>query len=434
MLKTTPRFPFGLLFIALLSLCFFGFWASTGFSQKKEAFIIEMDSAISSGTAGFLSEGIQEAQKRGSELIVIRLDTSGGLGASMKSMVKEIMNSPIPVVVYVAPKGAGAASAGVLITVAAHVAAMAPGTNIGAAHPVGQGGEDIKGAMGDKVLNDAASYGRSIAQEKGRNAEWIEKAIRNSVSITANEAVQYKVVDLVAEDINDLLKLLDGRQVTLNKEKITLHTKDLDQYFYRPSFRDKVLGIISDPTIIALLMMIGMAGIGFEIYNPGLIFPGVVGAISIILAFYGMQTLPVNYAGLLLMALAVIFFIAEIKVSSYGLLALGGTVSFILGSIMLFEDVAAISLKFLIAAGVIVGGSFMVMTALVIRAHRSKIQSGEQGLMGEIGVVKQALDPEGIVFVHGELWKAVADEKISEGEKVIVEKIQGLVLKVGKKN
>jgi membrane-bound serine protease (ClpP class) len=439
MYRTTPRPLFSLLFIALLSLCFFGFWASTGLSQKKEAFIIDLQADIGSGTAGFLNDGIQEAQKRGSELIIIRLDTPGGSISAMQTMVKDILNSSIPIVVYVAPKGASAASAGVLITVAAHVAAMAPGTNIGAAHPVPASlpfipmpEESKKSVETEKTMNYFTGYARSIAQEKGRNADWVEKAIRDSASITANEALALKVVDLIAENLDDLLKQLDGREITVNKEKRILQTKNIDQYSYRPSFRDKVLGYISSPTIILLLFLIGLGGIGYEIFHPGTIFPGVIGGIAIILFAYAIQFLPVNYSGLLLIALGIAFFIAEVKVSSYGLLAVGGTVAFILGAIMLFKDVGGISLKFTIACAVLTGGFFMVVTALVIRTHRSKVQSGQQGLIGEKGVARQTLDPEGMVFVHGELWKAISPEKILLDEKIVVEEVNGLVLKVKK--
>ncbi|RPI76900.1 MAG: nodulation protein NfeD [Desulfobacteraceae bacterium] len=437
MFKANPRSRFSLLWTVLLSICFFCFWTSPGFSQNKEVFIIDLQSDISAGTAGFLSDGIQKAQKRGSELIVILLDTPGGSVSAMQTMVKDIMNSPLPIVVYVAPKGASAASAGVLITVAAHVAAMAPGTNIGAAHPVPASlpfipmpEENKKSVETEKTLNYFTGYARSIAQEKGRNADWVEKAIRDSASVTANEALTLKVVDLIAENLDDLLKQLDGREITVNKVKRTLQTKDLDEYSYRPSFRDKVLGYISSPMMILLLFLIGIGGIGYEIFHPGAIFPGVIGGIAIILFAYAIQFLPVNYSGLLLIALAIAFFIAEVKISSYGLLAVAGTVSFILGAIMLFKDVGGISLKFIITCAVLTGGFFMVVTALVIRTHRSKVQSGQQGLIGEKGIVKQTLDPEGVVFVHGELWKAISAEKISADEKIAVEKVNGLVLTV----
>jgi len=416
----------GMLCLALVSL-----GKTVLLGKESEVTIIELEGPINPGAAAFLTRGLEDAEKSGSELVIIRLDTPGGLVPSMRMMVKGIMNSPVPVVVYVAPKGAGAASAGVMITVSAHVAAMAPGTNIGAAHPVGAGGKDIDKDMSEKVVNDMASYGRGIAQDKGKNAEWVEKAIRESVSITAEEAVEKKVVDLVAADIDELLKLLDGREIQLKQGKVTLKTKDLAKLYFKPGFRDTVLRIIGDPNIAYILMMIGLAGLYFELAQPGAVFPGVIGAISLILAFYSFQTLPVNYAGLLLIALAVIFFIAEIKVASYGVLSLGGIVSLTLGSIMLFEDVG-VSLRLMAPTIVLIGGFFVIVSTLAFRAYRSKPQSGMEGLIGEVGIVQKPIDPEGLVFVHGEYWRATSSEKLEPGEMVSVEEVTGLILKVRK--
>ena len=424
-------------FMALISFVFLGvislamgiFEPSQGFPEEREALIIELEGPINPGNATFMTRGMKEAETRGSSLIIIRLDTPGGLASSMRTMIKAIMNSRIPVVVYVAPKGAGAASAGVMVTVSAHIAAMAPSTNIGAAHPVAAGGKDIGKTMSDKVVNDMASYGRGIAQEKGRNGEWVEQAIRESVSITADEAVKKNVVDLVAADIDELLELIDGREITLQGSKITLKTKGLKQRYYHPGVRDKILKIISDPNIAYILMMIGLAGLYFELAHPGVIFPGVIGAISLILAFYSFQTLPVNYAGLLLIILGIVFFIAEVKVASYGVLSLGGLTSLTLGSIMLFEDVG-VSLSLMMPTLVLVGGFFIVVSTLAFRAYHSKPKTGMEGMIGEVGLVKEPIDPEGLVFVHGEYWRAKAREKIEPGEDVEVESVQGLVLNV----
>ncbi len=420
-----------LLLVGILSLALVSLGKTVGLTKGGEVRIIELEGPINPGAAAFLTRGLEDAEKQGVELIIIRLDTPGGLVPSMRTMVKGIMNSAVPVVVYVSPKGAGAASAGVMITVSAHVAAMAPGTNIGAAHPVGAGGKDIDKDMSEKVVNDMASYGRGIAQDKGKNADWVEKAIRESVSITAEEALEKKVIDLVAGDVDELLKLLDGREVELKQGKVTLKTKGLAKTTYEPGFRDAVLRIISDPNIAYILMMIGLAGLYFELSHPGAIFPGVIGAISLILAFYSFQTLPVNYAGLLLIALAVIFFIAEIKVASYGILSLGGIVSLTLGSIMLFEDVG-VSLRLMAPTIVLIGGFFVIVSTLAFRAYRAKPQSGVEGLIGEVGVVQKPIDPEGLVFVHGEYWRAVSSEKLEPGEMVAVEEVTGLLLKVKK--
>jgi membrane-bound serine protease (ClpP class) len=316
-----------------------------------------------------------------------------------------------------------------MVTVAAHVAAMAPGTNIGAAHPVAAGGKEIEKTMSEKVVNDMAAYARGIAEDKGRNGEWVEKAIRESVSITADEAVEKNVVDLIAKDMDDLLRQLDGREVSLATGKVTLKTADLAKVHYRPGFRDRVLRTISDPNIAYILMMIGLAGLYFELSHPGAIFPGVIGAISLILAFYSFQTLPVNYAGLLLIALAIILFIAEVKVASYGVLSVGGLVALTLGSIMLFEDVS-VSLKLMAPTIVLVGGFFVVVASLAFRAYRGKPASGREGLIGEKGLVEKTLDPEGLIFIHGEYWRATAPEKIQEGERVTVEDVDGLMLRV----
>jgi len=415
--------------LGLFSIVILVFGIPRGYCGEGEVMIIDLEGAISPGNTTFLIRGLEDAQKREAALAVIRLDTPGGLGSSMRTMIKAIMNATIPVVVYVSPHGAGAASAGVMITISAHVAAMAPGTNIGAAHPVTAGGKDIDKTMSEKVVNDMASYARGIAKDKGRNAEWVEKAIRESVSITAKEAVRMKVVDLMAKDVNELLSLLDGREITLKDRKVTLNTKDLVKVHYKPGFRDRVLKIISDPNIAYILFMIGLAGLYFELSNPGVIFPGVIGAISLILAFYSFQTLPVNYAGLLLIVLAIIFFIAEVKVTSFGLLSLGGLVSLTLGSIMLFED-ARVSLKLMMPTIIMIGVFFIVISSLAFRAYRTRPVSGKEGLIGKIGLVKETIDPEGLIFVRGEYWQATSTEKIEPGEKVEVEGADGLLLKI----
>ncbi len=404
---------------------------SQGPLESNEAMIIELEGSINPGTAMYVIRGLEKAKKDGAALSIIRLDTPGGLASSMRSIVKAILNSPVPVVVYVGPKGAGAASAGVMITVAGHVAAMAPGTNIGAAHPVAAGGKEIEKTMSEKVVNDMASYARGIAEGKGRNGVWVERAIRESVSITADEAVKHKVVDLIAEDIDELLEILDGRQVSMPGGVITLKTKGLKKTYFRPGFRDRILRTISDPNIAYILMMIGLAGLYFELSHPGAIFPGVIGAISLILAFFAFQTLPVNYAGLLLIVLAIILFIAEVKVTSYGILSIGGLISLTIGSIMLFEDVG-VSLRLMMPTIVLVGGFFVVVASLAYRAYRTRPKGGSEGLLGEVGLVKERIDPEGLVFVHGEYWHAESKEKLDPGEKIEVVGVHGLILRVKK--
>ena len=395
--------------------------------------VIELEGAINPGTDLFATRGIKQAQKNGYSLVIIRLDTPGGLDTSMRSIIKAMLNSTVPVVVYVAPRGARAASAGVMITIAAHVAAMAPQTNIGAAHPVSAGGKEINKTMSEKVVNDMVAYARSIAKDRKRNQEWVEKAIRESVSITADVAVKQNVVDLVAKDMDDLLTLLDGREIMLDTGKLTLQTKDLKIVYVTPGWRDRILNTISNPNIAYILMMIGLAGLYFELSHPGAILPGVVGAISLILAFFSFQTLPVNYAGLLLIALAIIFFIAEIKVTSYGLLSLAGLISLTLGSIMLFENVG-VSLKLMMPTIVLIGGFFVGIAFLAFRAYRRKPKGGRDGLIGESGVVEEKIDPEGLIFAHGEYWRATSNEVVEEGEKVRIIGLRGLKLIVEKEN
>jgi membrane-bound serine protease (ClpP class) len=401
------------------------------YASQKIVTVIELEGTINPGTAQFVKKALERAETREYSLAIIRLDTPGGLDTSMREIVKSILNSSVPVVVYVAPRGARAASAGMMITVAAHVAAMAPQTNIGAAHPVSAGGKEIDKTMSEKVVNDMVAYVRSIAKERGRNQDWVERAVRESVSITADVAVRENVVDLVAGDVEDLLNLLDGREVVLDKSTIRLETKGLRLIYDTPGWRDRVLNTISNPNIAYILMMIGMAGLYFELAHPGAILPGVIGAISLILAFFAFQTLPVNYAGFLLIALAIIFFIAEIKVSSYGLLSLAGLISLTLGSVMLFEDVG-VSLRLMMPTIVLIGAFFVGVAYLAFRAYRRKPKGGMEGLLGELGVVEERIDPVGLVFAHGEYWKATCDEVVEEGEKVEIVGARGLELRVKK--
>ncbi len=422
---------FCFVFISLAILGIPGFGTPGMALAENEVFIIELEGSINPGTAMYVVRGLEKAAKQGAGLAILRLDTPGGLASSMRTIIKAILNSPIPVAVWVGPSGAGAASAGVMVTVAAHIATMAPGTNIGAAHPVTAGGKDIDKTMSEKVVNDMAAYARGIAEDKGRNGEWVEKAIRESVSITADEALENNVIDLVAKDIDELLQKIDGREINVSGGKITLKTADLKKTYFRPSWRDKVLKTISDPNIAYILMMIGLAGLYFELSHPGAIFPGVIGAISLILAFFSFQTLPVNYAGLLLIALAIIFFIVEVKVTSYGILSIGGLISLTIGSIMLFEDVR-VSLNLMLPTILLVGGFFVVVASLAFRAYRVRPMSGTDGLLGEVGMVKERIDPEGLIFVHGEYWRAKARERVEPGEKVEVEGVEGMVLSVKK--
>ena len=393
--------------------------------------VTKVSGTVNPGMADYISSCVHQASTRDAECLVIQLDTPGGLAQSMRSIVKTIFASPVPVVVYVGPSGARAASAGVMITLAADIAAMAPGTNIGAAHPVNLGQKEMDETMSDKVVNDMVAYVRSIAERRNRNSEWPEKAVRESVSVTEKEALELNVIDLVAADLDALLSRIDGWELP-GKESV--RTAGAERVVLTETLRDKVLKIISDPNVAYLLMMIGLAGLYFELSHPGTIFPGVVGAISLILAFFAFQTLPVNYAGILLIGLALVLFILEMKITSYGLLSLGGIICLFLGSLMLFRETGGLRLSWsvLLPTVIMVSGFFVAVAALVFRAQVSRPRTGDAGLIGEVGLVKNTIAPEGKVFVHGELWRAVAKDPIPEGEKVRVTGIKGLVLDVEK--
>jgi membrane-bound serine protease (ClpP class) len=399
-------------------------------AQQGDIYILTVADAISPGTAEFIESGIKTAEKNGAACIIIQLDTPGGLAESMRLIVQNILASRVPVVVFVSPGGARAASAGVMITMAADVAAMAPGTNIGAAHPVGAGGQDIDGAMSEKIVNDMVAQAKSVAERRGRNSKWVEDAIRESVSVTETEALKENIIDIIANDIDDLIRQMNGREI---KDRGILKLDKADKITLEESLRNKILRTISNPNIAYILMMIGLAGLYFELSHPGTIFPGVIGAIALILAFFAMQTLPVNYAGILLIVLAIIFFIMEMKIASYGLLSVAGIVSLLLGSLMLFEgDTPQMKLSWqvLLPTIIIISGFFMAVASLVFRAHISKPATGAAGLVGEIGIVKKALTPEGKVFVHGELWNARAKVPLDEDVKVRVVKVVNLFLEV----
>ncbi len=392
--------------------------------------VITVAGSINPGVSDFVSRRLDDAVAGNAACFIIALDTPGGLAESMRDIVQVILQAPIPVVVYVSPSGARAASAGVMITMAADIAAMAPGTNIGAAHPVGAGGAGMDETMAGKVVNDMAAHARSIAEKRGRNAQWVEQAIRESVSVTETEAVADNIVDLVAVDLADLVQQIDGRRI---RGKGVLSVSPQRIRHVAEDFRTKVLRALSDPNIAYILMMIGMAGLYFELSHPGAVFPGVIGAVCLVLSFFAFQTLPVNYAGMLLIFLSLVFFILELKVTSFGMLTVAGIVALLIGSLMLFEDGPGgvrLAFKVLVATVGMVSFFFIAVAALVLRAHATRPRSGAGGLVGEHGVVKTRLDPVGKVFVHGELWRAEASTPIPEGATVVVVAVRGLMLSV----
>ncbi|MGH7305473.1 MAG: NfeD family protein, partial [Candidatus Rokuibacteriota bacterium] len=359
----------------------------------------------------------------------------GGLERSMRAIVQRMMNAEVPVIVYVSPTGSRAASAGVFITMAAHVAAMAPATNIGAASPVAVGGTADKTMM-KKIENDAAAFIRTVALERGRNAEWAEKAVRQAVAITEREALKLKVIDLIADSVPDLLDKLDGRTIKLPKGPVTLATKGAPVRPIEIGFRDRFLNVITDPNVAYVLMMLGMLGLFFELSNPGVILPGVIGGISLILAFFAFQSLPINYAGLLLILFAIVLFVAEIKVVSHGVLAIGGMVSMALGSLMLFDAPEVgfrVSWWLIVPTVLATAGLFLFVVAAGVRALGRPPSTGAEGLVGKTGTVRERLGPEGQVMVSGEIWRALAEgEPLEPGTQVRVVGVNGLTLKVAK--
>jgi membrane-bound serine protease (ClpP class) len=403
---------------------------------RKEVMVIAVDGAINPVSAEFIGKSIRKANEKSDESLVIQLDTPGGLDTSMRNIVKEIVGSQVPIIVYVSPSGSRAASAGVFITLAAHVAAMAPGTNIGAAHPVGLGGGKIDKTMAEKVTNDASAYIKSLAESRGRNAQWAEEAVRKSVSVTESQALKLHIVDLVAPDLKSLLEHIDGWKVRTAYGDRILHTKNAAVIREEPGLRNRILGLISDPNIAYILMLLGFYGLFFELTNPGSLFPGVIGGICLILAFYAFQTLPVNYAGLLLIILAIILFILEVKIVSHGILTIGGIIAMVIGSLMLFQSngpFMKLSLAIVLPAVITTTLFFTTIISLAFKAHKRKPVTGHEGLIGITGTADTDIESDGgTVLLHGERWAAYSDEPVAKGERITVEKVSGLKVKVRK--
>jgi membrane-bound serine protease (ClpP class) len=399
----------------------------------KEIVIASYEGVINPVAAEYLHDALDFAQSTGAETLILKLDTPGGLDTSMRLMIKDITGSPLPVIVFVSPSGGRAASAGVFITMAAHVAAMAPGTNIGAAHPVAMGGGEMDNTMKEKVENDSVAYIKSIAEQRGRNVSWAEDAVRKSVSVTEQEALKLKIIDLVAEDIPSLLKYLQGRKVVLPHGSVTLSSEPPTLREFPMGRRLELLKTLSDPNIAYLLMSIGTIGIMAELYSPGAILPGIIGAISLILAFYSLQSLPVNYAGALLVILGVVFLLLEISVTSYGLLALGGLTAMTLGGLFLIKSDAPflqVSLSFLLPTVMAVGALAGVLAWTAVKGTRGKPITGAEGMIGSIGIAKTDLNPSGLITIQGETWEAVSQAPLRQGEAAEVLSIEGLTLTV----
>lgn len=395
--------------------------------------LIVVDGGINPAVDDFIRESIARARAGGAKALIIQLDTPGGLLTSTRSIVKEILGAPVPVMVYVAPSGAGAGSAGVFITMAGHIAAMAPGTNIGAAHPVAGGGQEVKGVMGEKIENFTASFSEAIAQKRGRNTEFAIQAVRRSISITEKDALEKNVIDIVAKDINDLLRQAEGKKVDVDGRQLTLSFKDVRVERFEMGLKQKIINTLSDPTIAYLLLMAGILGLYMEFSHPGVIFPGVAGAIALLLALTSFQLIPFNYAGLLLILLGIALLVGEAFVPSFGILGIGGAISLGLGSLLLFDAEGSdltVDRSTVFTTVFTLSALMLLLGYLVFKSQTRKPTLGMEGLIGEIGEVRLKMNPDGKVFVHGEHWNAEGDGEITVGEKVRVVGFEGMRLKV----
>ena len=431
--------------------------------------VLSIEGGIGPATVDFVSRGLAKAHTSGSQLVVIMMDTPGGLDTSMRQIIKDILASPVPVATFVAPSGARAASAGTYILFASHIAAMAPGTNLGAATPVAIGGapesepqgprpksepgrdgdattkgKDKTGEREDKVpgnqdamrskqVNDASAYIRGLAQLRGRNAEWAEKAVRESVSLPATDALAMKVIDVVAIDVADLLKQVNGRKVTAGGAERTLDTKEARVERIEADWRTKLLSVITDPSVAYILLLIGIYGLFFEFYNPGFVLPGVVGAIALLTALFALQMLPVSYAGLALLILGVAFMVAEVFMPSFGALGIGGAIAFVLGSVMLIDtDVPGYAVPWSVVAAVTAASAFfvLVVVGMAVKARRRPVVTGREELLGSVGEMVEDAAPEGFAFILGENWRVRGAGALRKGQKVRVVGMRGLLLDV----
>lgn len=435
--KNIKIFTYSFSFLLLISTFFIQQTNADSTPSDRRVIVINIDGAINPSSSDYISTSIKKAKEKNAECLIIKLNTPGGLLKSTRIIVTDILNSPVPIIVYVSPSGSQAASAGVFVTLAAHIAVMAPGTNIGAAHPVAlQGQQDS--IMNEKATNDAAAFIRTISEKRFRNIQWAEDAVRKSLSITETEALNLKVIDTIATTVNELLEQVNGKEVDVQGNKKILNTKNAEIINIEMSFQQEFLNLLSDPNIAYILLMIGMYGIMFELYNPGSIFPGVIGVISLVLAFYSLHTLPINYAGLALIIFAIILFILEIKILSHGLLTIGGVISLVLGSIMLIDtestlEVIEISWQVILVAVILTTAFFIFAISFGIKAQLRKPTTGVEGLLDETGEAITDLNPEGQVLVHGEYWNAESlDGPITKGTKVKVVELKNLRIKVRK--
>jgi membrane-bound serine protease (ClpP class) len=403
-------------------------------AEAPVVYLAVVDDAITPVTQAYIEEAIAAAELARVAALVVQLDTPGGLVSSMREIVKDILASKVPVVVYVSPPGARAGSAGAFITIAAHVAAMAPGTNIGAASPVAAGGGEIDETMQKKITNDAAAYIEALARQRGRNAEWAVKAVRDAASIQAEEAAKLNVVDFMAADVAEALDKADGRRVTVEGREVVVRTKGARIEPFEMRWNLRVLSVLANPNLAYLLFLAGLAGLAIEFYNPGAILPGVTGAIALILAMLAFQVLPINWAGILLIVVGLGLLIAEVKVASHGVLGVGGVVALALGSII-FVDWSApnylrVSLLVVVPTVATLALTLFAIVGAAVRSQRRPAMGGEADLIGATGEALGRIAPEGKVFVHGEYWNARSATPIEAGGRVRVTAVRGLVLDI----
>jgi membrane-bound serine protease (ClpP class) len=403
-------------------------------SGARPIIVIDIDSSINPAVADFVEESIDAAMRQNARALIIELDTPGGLLSTTRRIVKGLLGAPLPVIIYVAPSGASAASAGMFITVASSLAAMAPGTTIGAAHPLDMGGTEEKGVAATKIESYTASFARAIAEQRGRNQDWVERAVRQSASIGDREALSKHVVEIVARDLPDLIAQANGRQVVVNGNKQVLDLKGAPLITREMTFKERLIDLLSDPNIVYLLMMAGLLGIYFEFAHPGVYAPGIFGAICLLLALMAFQVLPINNTGLLLLLLGIGLLTAEVLTPSHGILGLGGVVSFVLGSLFLIDTsqtnlVVSRSAITGVTIGLVIG---MAGLAWALAQRRRPAMTGREGLVGEVGEVRQPVRPgaAGWIFIHGEMWRATSDQTLDIGSAARVKAVRGMELEV----